>query len=256
MQLIDTHTHLYTDAFDEDRETVVKRAIEQGVKKLLLPNIDETSIANLLDLHHKYPDQCLPMAGLHPTSVNNNFQEQLHNIFSQFDIAKIIAIGEIGIDLYWDKTYLQQQSEAFVWQINFAKQHHLPVVIHVREAFDEIFSLLSPLVDNNLTGVFHSFTGTIQQAEQILDWNFKIGVGGIVTFKNAGLDKVIQQISPEYLLLETDAPYLAPTPKRGKRNESSYLPYIAKKIADIHNLTVEEIAEITTKNAKSLFNID
>lgn len=255
MVLIDTHTHLFTDAFVEDREQVVARAMENGIKQLLLPNIDETSMPDVLEMTAKYPDACFAMGGLHPTSVKQNYLQQLEGLFESFTPRQIIAVGEIGMDLYWDATYKKQQAEAFKWQVNFAKQHKLPIVIHVREAFEETFDVLEPLLNGELTGVFHSFTGTVEQAEQIIDWGFKIGVGGIVTFKNAGVDKVITQLAPENLLLETDAPYLAPTPKRGKRNESSYLLYIAQKVADLHQISVQEIADITTRNAKQLFQL-
>jgi TatD DNase family protein len=255
MILIDTHTHLFSDAFDSDRTQVMERANESEINKLLLPNIDETTIEQVMEMVQHYPGICFAMGGLHPTSVQKNYREQLQKLFSAFNPEQIIAVGEIGMDLYWDTTHKEEQAEAFIWQVKYAKKNNLPIVIHVREAFEETFETLEPLLDNNLTGVFHSFTGTLEQAQKIIKWGFKIGVGGIVTFKNAGIDKVIKQIAPEHILLETDSPYLAPTPKRGKRNESSYLPYIAKKVAELHQLSVEEIAQITTKNAEQLFQL-
>jgi TatD DNase family protein len=255
MVLIDTHTHLFSDAFDEDREQVVERALENGIKKLLLPNIDETSMPDVLEMTAKHPDSCFAMGGLHPTSVTGEYLKQLDKLFSSFTPKQIVAVGEIGMDLYWDTTFKNQQAEAFKWQVNYAKKNNLPIVIHVREAFEETFKLLEPMLDGELTGVFHSFTGSAEQAQQIINWGFKLGVGGIVTFKNAGVDKVIAQIAPEHLILETDSPYLAPTPKRGKRNESSYLTYIANKVANLHNMQMEEVAHITTQNAKQLFQL-
>jgi len=255
MLLIDTHAHLFSEAFDADRKEVIERALDRNINKLLLPNIDETTIELTIGLANEHPETCFAMGGLHPTSVHANYKEQLQRLFSSFTPAQIVAVGEIGMDLYWDRTQKKEQTEAFIWQVEYAKKYNLPVVIHVREAFEETFQTLEPLLDGNLTGVFHSFTGTLDQAHKIISWGFKIGVGGIVTFKNAGVDKVIQEIALEHILLETDSPYLAPTPMRGKRNESSYLHYIAKKMGELHQLSVEEIAQITTQNAEQLFQL-
>ena len=256
MTLIDTHTHLYSSEFDEDRTDIIKEAVALGVEKFFLPNIDLDSISGMLALQKAFPKHCYPMLGLHPCSVDENYIEVLKTIESKIDSTNIIAIGEIGIDLYWDKAFIQQQIEAFKIQINWAKKHKLPIVIHVRAAFDEVFAVLDDLNDDDLRGVFHCFTGNIQQAKKAISYGgFKLGIGGVVTFKNGGLDKVLNQIELQHLVLETDAPYLAPTPFRGKRNSSTYLPLIAQKLADIYDVAVEYIAESTSKNAMTLFNI-
>jgi TatD DNase family protein len=212
----------------------------------------------MMQLAKRFPDACIPMIGLHPTSVGENYNDQLD--FYEQKLAgdhNFIAIGEIGIDLYWETKYVLQQKEAFARQIELAKRMQLPVVIHARESFREIFDILDKMDDENLSGVFHSFTGTLEEAEHILSYkHFKIGIGGIVTFKNAGLDKVVQNIDMNHIVLETDSPYLAPVPRRGKRNESSYIKYIAKKLADIHSISIEEVASVTTKNAKKVFRIN
>lgn len=255
MQLIDTHTHLFLPEFNSDRDQVIAKARDNGLVKLLLPNVDKNTIEHLIDFADSYPDFCLPMMGLHPTSVNENYKKELQDIENWLAKRKFYAIGEIGIDLYWDKTYKQQQEEAFRLQIDLAKKYGLPVVIHARESFEEIFTIFDEVFDNKLTGVFHAFTGNENQAEKIINWGFKIGIGGIVTFKNAGLDKVVHNIDINHIVLETDSPYLAPVPKRGKRNESAYIVYIAQKIAEIKNISIEEVAQITTNNARELFRI-
>lgn len=255
MQFIDTHTHLFLPEFDSDRDQVILNAHQNGVEKLLLPNVDRSTIENLVKLADRYPDFCHPMMGLHPTSVNENYKEELKNIEYWIEKRKFIAIGEIGIDLYWDTSFKTHQEEAFRYQIDLAKKLDLPIVIHARESFDEIFYIINDVIDDKLKGVFHAFTGNEVQAQQITDWGFKIGIGGIVTFKNSGLDKVVHNIDINHIVLETDSPYLAPVPKRGKRNESAYLPYIAQKIAEIKNISINEVAEITTFNAKQLFRL-
>lgn len=255
MQLIDTHTHLFLPEYNSDRDQVILNAQKNGVEKVLLPNVDRSTIHDLLKLVDEYPDYCFPMMGLHPTSVKENYKEELKQIETWLEKGKFIAIGEIGIDLYWDKTFKIQQEEAFRYQINLAKKYNLPIVIHARESFDEIFHIMNDVIDDNLRGVFHAFTGNEFQAQQITQWGFKIGIGGIVTFKNSGLDKVVHNIDINHIVLETDSPYLAPVPKRGKRNESSYLTYIALKIAEIKNISLNEVAEITTYNAKQLFKL-
>ena len=254
--LIDTHAHLYANEFDNDRAVVIENALKNGVKKMLLPNIDLESIEGLHQLAETYPQICYPMMGLHPTSVNNNFKSVLTEMKTFIDSKNYIAIGEIGMDLYWDKTYINEQAEALKIQIEWAKEKKLPVVIHVREAFDEIFEVIDPLNDDNLFGVFHCFTGTLEQAKKILNYGgFKLGVGGVLTFKNSGLDQVIKGVGLEHLVLETDAPYLAPTPHRGKRNESAYVTIIADKLADVKGVSGAEINKITTQNAKTVFNL-
>ncbi len=254
MNFIDTHTHLFSEQFKEDREAVVNRAIEAGVTKLLLPNIDLDSIEAMHDLVSKFPDNCYPMMGLHPCSVTENWKEELAVIKSHIDKNEYCAVGEIGMDLYWDKTTLNFQKAAFAQQIEWAKEKNLPVAIHVRDAFDETFEVIDQLNNDNLTGVFHCFTGTVDQANHILNYGgFKLGLGGVLTFKNSGLDKVIAEIDLNHLILETDSPYLAPTPHRGKRNESEYTTLIASKLAEIKNVSIETVAEITSQNALELF---
>jgi TatD DNase family protein len=254
MILTDTHTHLYSEQFNDDIDTVIQNCIEKGITRLFLPNIDATSIDGMMNLGADYPDNCFPMMGLHPTSVGENYKEELAIMEQWLSKQKFCAIGEIGIDLYWDKTLLKQQQDAFRTQINWAKERDLPFVIHCRDAFDEIFEILDELNDDKMRGIFHCFTGTLEQANHIINYgDFKIGIGGVVTFKNSGLDKVIEQIDIKHLVLETDSPYLAPTPFRGKRNESSYLLGIAEKVADIYSISIEEVAEITTTNSIEIF---
>jgi len=255
MQLIDTHTHLYLPEFDADRDEVVDRAAVNGISKMLLPNIDTNSVKQMLDLVSRYPGICFPMTGLHPTSVKEDYLSQLETLEKLITENKIIAIGEIGIDLYWDKTFLKEQIISFRQQIRFALQNKLPVVIHSRDAFPEVFSVLDEFNGEKLTGVFHAFTGNINDAEKALNMGFKLGIGGIVTFKNSGLDKIVKEIGPDNLILETDSPYLAPVPYRGKRNESSYICIINKKLAEIFNISEEKMAEITYLNSVALFNL-
>lgn len=254
--LIDTHTHLFTGQFDDDRDEVIADALAAGVDKMLLPNIDLESITAMHELAAKYPDHCFPMMGLHPCSVTENWEKELEVIHSWLEKGSYCAVGEIGIDLYWDKSTLPFQQKAFERQVIWAKEKNLPIVIHVRDAFDETFELVDRLNDEHLKGIFHCFTGTIDQAHHILDYGgFKLGIGGVLTFKNSGLDAVIQQIGLEHLVLETDSPYLAPAPHRGKRNLSSYLPLIAQKLAEVHGVTLEEVAARTTRNAKEMFGV-
>jgi len=254
MILTDTHTHLYSEQFNDDIDTVIQNSIDKGITRLFLPNIDSSSIDGMMKLGTDYPDNCFPMMGLHPTSVGVNYKEELALVEDWMNKQKFCAIGEIGIDLYWDKTFLKEQQEAFRFQIELAKKYNLPFVIHCRDAFDEIFEILDELNDEKMRGIFHCFTGTVEQANHVINYGgFKIGIGGVVTFKNSGLDKVVEQIDLKHLVLETDAPYLAPTPFRGKRNESTYLYTIAEKVADIYNISIEEVAEITTANSKEVF---
>jgi TatD DNase family protein len=253
--LIDTHSHIYSKDYSDDIDQVIERAYQCNVRKIVLPNIDSSSIKSMLDLSNAYPQICFPLIGLHPTSVNEDYEDELQLLDFWLKKKKFYGIGEIGIDLYWDKTFLDEQIIVFRHQLQLAKKYKLPIVIHVRDSFDHVFENLFPEINGTLSGVFHSFTGTLEQASRIIEIGFKIGVGGIVTFKNSGLDKIIQNIPLEHLLLETDSPYLTPVPFRGKRNESSYLIYVAQKIAELHNTTVDEIARITTENAEKLFGI-
>jgi len=256
MQFIDTHAHIYLPEFDNDREEMIGRALESGVNKILLPNIDVGSAGQLLSLSSGYPGICYPMMGLHPTSVKDDYLEQLAQVEEWLRQDGFVAVGEIGIDLYWDKTYINEQVEAFRRQVSLALELELPVVIHSRESFDEIFEVMGEFEDKGLKGVFHSFTGDLSQAEKALGMGFYLGIGGIVTFKNSGLDRVIASIGIDRLLLETDSPYLAPSPHRGKRNESSFIINSARRISDLTGKTLEEVASVTTSNAKELFNID
>lgn len=253
MDLIDTHAHLYLDHFDTDRNEVVKRAIDNKVTKMLLPNIDEQSLQPMIRLCQDFPGYCYPMLGLHPTDVKENYEEVLKSLFMNLEKYDFVAIGEIGIDLYWDATFEKEQEAALRFQVEQAVSHHLPVVIHTRESMQKTIDLMADY-KGAVKGVFHCFNGTLKQARAIIDMGFFLGVGGVVTFKNAKVDEVIKEIDPEYLVLETDAPFLAPVPKRGKRNESVFLPYIANKIADLHQVSSEEIAKQTSLNAKALFH--
>lgn len=253
--LIDTHSHIYSTDFLHDLDEVIQRAYSNDVRKIILPNIDSSSVKNLLNLVDTYPHICIPLMGLHPTSVNHDYQEELQVVEYWVKKRKFYGIGEIGIDLYWDKSFLDEQTHAFRFQLDLARQNKLPVVIHVRDSFDEVYQVINEMNDDNLTGIFHSFSGTAEQAQMVIDLGFKIGVNGIITFKKSGLDNVIRQIDPSHLVIETDSPYLTPAPFRGKRNESSYLVYIAQKIADLHHMTVGDIAKITTENARKLFGI-
>lgn len=256
MNLIDTHTHLYSEQFDEDREEMIKRAMSNGIDGFFLPNIDSKSIVGMKDIVTKYPRNCFAMMGLHPCSVNGDYKKELGLMEKELDENKFIAIGEIGMDLFWDKTFIKEQETAFRTQIQWAKKKNLPIVIHCREAFKEILAILDELNDENLKGIFHCFTGNLEQAKQILGYgNFKLGIGGVVTFKNSGLDKVVKKLNLSDLVLETDSPYLAPAPYRGKRNESSYLKQVADKVSEIFEIPVNEVAKQTTKNALDIFTL-
>jgi TatD DNase family protein len=255
MKLIDTHTHLYVEAFDEDRDQVIEKAIAVGVERFYLPAIDSTYTARMLDLEKKYPDQIRLMMGLHPTHVKENYKEELLHVEQFLAKRNFAAVGEIGIDLYWDQSLLKQQQEAFNIQILWAKEKELPIVIHCRDAFDEVFEVLEGHKGDDLIGIFHCFTGTKEQAEKAIGLNLKLGIGGVLTFKNGKIDQFLDQISTDHIVLETDAPYLAPAPFRGKRNQSEYLVYILRKLSEIHHRTEEELATITTQNALDVFKI-
>lgn len=255
MKLIDTHSHIYSKEFDEDISETIQRAKDANVGQIFLPNIDSESVEPMFKLVKDYPGFCLPMMGLHPTSVKENYKEELAICEKWLNKESFIAIGEIGIDLYWDKTFLNEQQFVFEQQLKWAVERELPVVIHARESFSEIFEVLESFKNQRLNGVFHSFTGSLEQANKAIGMGFLLGLNGILTFKNSGLDKVIKSIETKHLILETDSPYLAPTPKRGKRNESAYVALIANKLAEIHNLSIEEVTEVTSLNAKNLFKV-
>lgn len=256
MYFIDTHTHLYSTEFDTDRTEVVENAIKAGVKTLLLPNIDVASIEPMYSLCAEFPQNCFPMMGLHPGYVNENWENDLAQIKQALFEKKNYAVGEIGMDLYWDKTFIEEQKKAFRIQIEWAKELNLPIVIHAREAFDEIFEILDELNDATLTGVFHCFTGTLEQAHKVQSYGgFYLGIGGVLTYKKSELPTVLAEIPLEQLVLETDAPYLPPTPHRGKRNESQFLLHVAEKVAEVKNCSLMEVARITSENAEKLFQL-
>ncbi len=253
---IDTHAHIYLKNFKEDIEEVLQKSHDAGVHKILMPNIDHTSIDDMLELEAKHPAQCTAMMGLHPCSVTKDFEKELYIVEEWLNKRKFIAVGEIGTDLYWDKTLLEEQKEAFKIQIGFAKQHKIPIAIHCRDSFDETIEMVETLKDENLTGVFHCFTGSVEEAKRVTDVGFYLGIGGVATFKNGGMDKVLPEIDLKHLVLETDAPYLTPAPHRGKRNEPNYIPIIAHKIAEYQGTDVSGVATATTRNANALFRID
>jgi len=255
MLITDTHTHLYSDAFDEDREEVIKKAIDQGIERFFIPAIDSGYTKAMFALEEAFPKNVYLMMGLHPTHVKENYLEELAHIETLLKQRSFYAIGEIGIDLYWDKTFLKEQQEAFKKQISFAKKFGLPIVIHCRDSFDEIFEVLEEAKGDDLYGIFHCFTGNLEQAKRAIDMNMKLGIGGVVTFKNGKIDTFLNQIALEHVVLETDAPYLSPVPYRGKRNEPVYLMEVLNKLSDIYQLPVEEIARITTENSKDVFGI-
>ena len=253
MNIIDTHTHLYLKQFNEDIDFVIKRSKDVGVNKFIFPAIDSSHFDSMHSLKNKYPDNIYLMSGLHPTNVKENFNDELEFVVNSLKTQDYVAIGEIGIDLYWDKSFLNEQQEAFTFQIRLAIKHDLPIVIHCREAFDEIFEILDRENCNKLRGVFHCFTGTLEQAKRAIDLGFVLGIGGVVTFKNGGIDKFLNQIDLKHIVLETDSPYLAPVTYRGKRNESSYIMHVVEKLSEIYGLSNEDIADVTTKNAEKVF---
>lgn len=253
--LTDTHTHFYYNIHTDKIVDQMQRCLDNNIHRLFLPNVDSESVSAVMDTVAAYPNYCFPMLGLHPCSVKEDYKTELSFIEKAISQYKIYAIGEIGIDLYWDKSTLKWQQDAFRTQVAWAKQLGLPIDIHCREAFDEVFALLDELQDDKLFGVFHCFTGNLEQAQRAIDLGFKLGIGGVVTFKKAGLYTVVKQIDLEHIVLETDAPYLAPVPYRGKENESSYLRYVAEKVADLHEISIDEVARITTQNSKTVFGI-
>lgn len=250
---VDTHAHIYAKEFDTDRDEVIRISHEQGVERIFMPNIDHTSIDVMMEVESKYPSKCMAMMGLHPCSVKKGFEKELYIVESWLSKRKFAALGEMGTDLYWDKTLWEEQKEAFTIQVGFAKKHDLPLVIHCRESIDETIALLEPLADDNLKGVFHCFGGTVEQAKRINSMGFYLGLGGVSTFKNGGMDKIIPNLDLNKIVLETDSPYLAPVPHRGKRNEPSCLLLIAKKIAELKKITLEELKKSSTTNALNVY---
>lgn len=257
MNLIDTHTHLYLPEFDEDRKEMIDRALEQKVNRFLLPNIDSESITQIQQMMTDFPDFCLAAMGLHPTSVKENFKEELQICYEELKNGNYVAVGEMGIDLYWDKTFYEQQKLVFIEQVKWAMEFDLPIIIHSRDSFKEIFELMDEVWTPQLKGVFHCFSGTAADAEKIVNnYHFKLGIGGVYTFKNSGLREELKDIGVEHFILETDAPFLAPVPFRGKRNESAYVNLVAQRIAEEKEMKLEDVAEITTQNAVELFKLN
>ena len=255
MTVTDTHTHLYSDAFAEDRKAMIGRAIAANVTRFFIPAIDSSYTKAMLQLETDFPDHVYLMTGLHPTSVKENYKEELNHVEALLSKRTFIAIGEIGIDLYWDKSTLKIQQDAFKHQIRLAKQYQLPIVIHCRDAFDEIFEVLETEKSEELFGIFHCFTGDLEQAKRAISFNMKLGIGGVVTFKNGGIDKFLNQIDLKHIVLETDSPYLAPAPFRGKRNESAYIIKVLEKVSELYGMSQEDIAETTTENSKAIFKV-
>ena len=262
MILTDSHTHLYYEADAEKRNLMMQRCFDSGVERLFLPNVNSSTVPLVYGLCDEYPQNCFPMLGLHPCDVKDvpdgevmNYKDELSALRQSMDQKRFVAVGEIGIDLYWDKTTLVIQQEAFVTQIGWAKEMDLPIVIHCREAFDEIFEILEEQKDEKLRGIFHCFTGDAEQAQRVIGLGFLLGIGGVLTYKNSGLDKVVSGLDLKDIVLETDSPYLTPVPYRGKPNESSYLVYVAQKVADLKQTSLEEVARITTENSKRVFGL-
>ena len=258
MNFIDTHAHLYAEEFDPDRDAVIQNAVEKGVSRLLIPAIDRNYYERMMSVTDRHSEYCFPMIGLHPTSVRANFREELDFIKETLEKnrERFYGIGEIGIDLYWDKTYVDEQTSAFNYQLDLAIEYQLPVAIHTRNSFEIAIKVIREKNNPELKGVFHCFSGSVEQAQQAMELGFMLGIGGIITYKNSGLQKVVEDTGLTHLVLETDAPYLPPAPYRGQRNESAYIPVIAKKVAEIKNVSINEVAEITTLNALTLFKID
>ena len=255
MNLIDTHCHIYSSEFDTDRRAMISRAEYEGITKMLMPAIDLSTHLQMLALENDFPGQCLSMMGVHPCSVKENYLDELAAVEQHFEKKPFVAVGETGLDFYWDLAFTKQQYAAFQRQIEMALHYDIPVVIHSRNSTNECIEVVEKNQKGKLKGVFHCFSGSIEQAHKITDLNFYLGIGGVLTFKKSGLDTVVDQMKLDHIILETDAPYLAPVPFRGKRNECSYLKYVAEKLAEVKKVTLEEIAEITTANAKELFDL-
>lgn len=254
MTFVDTHAHIYSGKFSADIKEVIERSIDSGVDRIYMPNIDHTTIDGMLELEERYPDVCIPMMGLHPCSVKKDFEKELYIVEEWLNKRHFVAVGEMGTDLHWDKTFWEEQKEAFCIQSEWAVSKDVPIVIHCRETIDETIELVGDINSEKLRGIFHCFTGSSNQAEKILELGFLLGIGGVSTFKNGGLDEVIPDIDIEKLVLETDSPYLSPVPHRGKRNQPSYIPIIAERLADLKNMPLEEVAAQTTSNADHIFN--
>ncbi|HLT08493.1 MAG TPA: TatD family hydrolase [Cyclobacteriaceae bacterium] len=255
MKYIDTHAHIYSKKFDDDRDEVVQRAVENGVGKIYMPNIDVASIDAMLETELRHPEICVPMMGLHPCDVDKDFEKQLYVMEEWLNKRSFAGIGEAGLDLYWDKTYFEHQKQALKIQIEWAKQKDLPIILHCRESIDETIALVRSLHDERLKGIFHCFTGSLAQAREIIDLGFLLGIGGVATFKNGGLDQVLPELGLEHLVLETDAPYLAPVPHRGKRNTPEYIPLIAYRVGELTGTDLDEVAEATHRNAVGVFKL-
>jgi TatD DNase family protein len=249
---IDTHAHIYLDDFKEDLEDVIQRSLQDKVDKIYMPNIDSTTIEDMWRVHHLFP-HCIPMIGLHPCHVKENYMQELKIVERELSERPYCAIGEVGIDLYWDKTFVKEQEKAFDYQIAMAREASLPVIIHSRDSLDVTIDFIQKNQNGHLRGIFHCFNGTEDQARRIMNTGFYMGIGGVVTYKNAGVDKVVAQLPLEYMVLETDAPYLSPVPYRGKRNESSYILKVADKLSELHHISLEEVARVTTLNAQKIF---
>ena len=252
--MIETHAHIYLPQFNEDLDEVIERAKESGIQKIFMPNIDSSSVDDMLELENRYPGYCFPMMGLHPCSVKEDFEKELKIVEEWLSKRTFAAVGEMGTDLYWDKSFFEQQKEAFTIQCGWAVQYDSPIVIHCRESIDETIDLLEKLSPNHPRGVFHCFTGNLDQAKRILDLGFVLGIGGVATFKNGGMEPVLNEVALENLVLETDSPYLAPVPNRGKRNEPSYVQFVAQKIAEVKDVPVSKVIEQTSRNAELLFS--
>jgi TatD DNase family protein len=252
--LVDTHAHIYLDEFRDDRAEMMQRAHEKGIGRIYMPNVDHTSIDGMLELEAQYPERCFAMMGLHPCYIKADFQKELYLVEEWVAKRKFAAVGEIGTDLYWDKTFWEQQKEAFKVQVNLAKKYSLPVVIHCRESIDETIALVEELRDDSLTGIFHCFSGNADQAKRIISMNFYLGIGGVATFKKGGLDLVLPEIPLERLVLETDSPYLAPVPYRGKRNEPAYIALVATRVSELMRISEQEVIQTTTANALKIFS--
>ena len=255
MKLVDSHAHIYSEEFKDDLAAAVARATEAGIEKIYMPNIDHTSIDAMLEAEAAFPGQGISMMGLHPAYVKKDFESELYLVEEWLNKRNFAAVGECGIDLYWDKTFFPQQQEALKVQLELAKKHNLPIILHTRNSFDETYELVSAAQDGTLRGIFHCFSGTVEQAAKVKELSFLMGIGGVATFKNGGLDKVLPHVALEDLVLETDCPYLAPVPHRGKRNEPAYIPLVLKRVAELMQKSEEEVAEITTQNALNLFKL-
>lgn len=255
MTITDTHIHLYSELFDSDRDQIINKALRNGINRFFIPAIDSSYTSKMYNLEREYPNNVFLMMGLHPTHVKKNYKKELDHVKEQLEVRKFVAIGEIGIDLYWDKTMLKEQQDAFLIQIQLAKKYKLPIIIHCRDAFSEVFEILDAEKSDDLYGIFHCFTGTLEQAKRAISLNMKLGIGGVITFKNGKIDKFLSEIDLSNIVLETDAPYLSPVPHRGKRNESIYLLNILKKVASIYKIDIQEVARVTTQNSINIFRV-